>query len=305
MKQILLRKLPPALRELIETSPLWPTAEELRLRTQGVCTLGGQGQEWVLPLRISPKEMESILLSLAGHSLYGIREELARGYFTAEGGLRVGVAGTAVVRGDKVCTVTGITSLAIRLPRDCRGAARRLLPFIVEEGQLLHTVILSPPQFGKTTLLRDVIRCLSGGEGCPPMKCAVVDERKELCGSGLFDLGPRTDVLAGCPKGEGVQMAVRVLSPQVVAVDEVGSGRELETLREAACSGVSLLCTAHGSSFEELKNRLFFCRLMEEGALQRVVLLTCQLGRGTVGQVYTREGQPLLRHPLPPGEGVC
>ena len=76
-------------------------------------------------------------------------------------------------------------------------------------------------------MLRDIIRQLSNGrEGIPGLTVGVVDERSELAGcyQGVpqNDLGPRTDILDGCPKVEGMQMLIRSMSPSVVAVDELG-----------------------------------------------------------------------------------
>lgn len=96
----------------------------------------------------------------------------------------------------------------------------------------MHTLILSPPQHGKTTLLRDLARQISTGsprgrEGNRPgLKVGIVDERSEIAGSrrGIpaFDVGPRTDILDGCPKAEGMMMMIRSLSPDVLIADEIG-----------------------------------------------------------------------------------
>lgn len=37
------------------------------------------------------------------------------------------------------------------------------------------------------------------------------------------DIGERTDVFDGCPKDSGMLMAIRAMSPGMIAVDEIGN----------------------------------------------------------------------------------
>ena len=37
------------------------------------------------------------------------------------------------------------------------------MPFLIEGGQVLNTIIISPPKCGKTTMLRDIARNISTG----------------------------------------------------------------------------------------------------------------------------------------------
>src|SRR5690606_12747541 len=109
----------------------------------------------------------------------------------------------------------------------------------------------SPPQLGKTTLIRDLARMISYGDtldngslklGSPGMKVGIVDERSELAacvrGIPLFDVGPRTDILDGCPKAEGMMMLIRSMSPEVIIVDEIGRPEDTEAIREALHAGI-------------------------------------------------------------------
>lgn len=62
-----------------------------------------------------------------------------------------------------------------------------------------------------------------------------MDERLELAGAvhGVpqFDLGPHTDVLSGCPKAAGMQMLLRGMNPEWLAVDEITSPADLAGIR--------------------------------------------------------------------------
>ena len=105
----------------------------------------------------------------------------------------------------------------------------------------------------------------------------VVDERSELaaCHQGIpqNDLGPRTDVLDGCPKAEGLMMMVRTMSPQILALDEVGSEADHCALEYAMHCGCGILATVHGSSWEEIRRRPILGRWLAERRFGRYVFI--------------------------------
>ena len=70
-----------------------------------------------------------------------------------------------------------------------------------------------------------------------------------------MDLGPSTDVLTGCPKAQAMEMLIRVMNPQVLAVDELAGQKEIQMAQEAANCGIALFATAHGDSPETLLRR--------------------------------------------------
>ena len=82
----------------------------------------------------------------------------------------------------------------------------------------------------------------------PGMKVGIIDERSEIAGClrGVpgFDVGPRTDVLDGCPKAEGMMMMIRSMSPDVLIVDEIGRPEDAEAVIEALHAGISVIATA-------------------------------------------------------------
>ena len=83
-----------------------------------------------------------------------------------------------------------------------------------------------------------------------------MDERSELAGCcrGVpqNDIGMRTDVLDGCRKAEGMQMLLRAMAPEVIAVDEIGNERDRDALEAAFHCGCKLLATAHGRSLSDI-----------------------------------------------------
>ncbi len=246
-------------------------------------------------VRASAEHIRHLLATVSKNSLYALEEELRSGYVTVAGGHRIGLAGRAVVERGRVKTLKHITGFNIRLARQVKGCAKRLLPALVSSTGLVDsTLIVSPPQAGKTTLLRDLARALSTGEGLKRgYKVSIIDERSELaaCYQGVpqLDVGPRSDVLDACPKAEGMMMALRSLSPEVLVTDEIGRREDTEAIEEAVHCGVSMLVTAHGQSFEELERRPALASLLNQGAFGRFVFLSNRQGPGTIEGVYDRQ----------------
>nr|WP_142504307.1 stage III sporulation protein AA [Melghirimyces algeriensis] len=226
---------------------------------------------------------------ISNHSLYALEEELRRGYVTIRGGHRIGLTGRVVVENGRVKHIQEVTGFNVRVAREVKGSARHFVP-ILGNGSLENLLIVSPPQCGKTTLLRDLVRIVSSGEGIPPRKVGVVDERSEIAGcvDGVpqHEVGPRTDVLDSCPKAEGMMMMIRSMSPDLLVVDEIGRREDSDAVFEAIHAGVHLFTTAHGRSMEEVCRRPGISELVREGVFSRYILLSRRKGPGTVEAVY-------------------
>ena len=226
---------------------------------------------------VTMEEIRDTMNLLSSYSRYAFEDKIRQGFLTIQGGHRVGLAGRVILeqREDRgsIKTISPITFLNIRIARQVIGCAETVLPLLwkTEGGQLHDTLLISPPGMGKTTLLRDMIRMLS----YQGMTVAVVDERSELaaCHQGIpqNDLGPRTDVLDGCPKAEGLMMMVRTMAPEIMAVDEVGTEEDHRALEYAMHCGSQILATVHGSSWEELWQRPILGCWLEERRFGRYI----------------------------------
>ena len=123
-------------------------------------------------------------------------------------------------------------------------------------------------------LLRDLIRQLSDRFG---WRICVVDERLELaaCASGVpqFRLGAHTDVLSGAPKAAGIELLLRTMNPEWIAVDEITAEADIAAIRRASYCGVRFLATAHAADRRELESRPLYRALLQDGFFRMAAFL--------------------------------
>ena len=253
-------------------------AEEIRLRKGGAVTVLLGGEE--LPLEghaVTEEDLRTVLEQASGASAHAVLDQVGAGFVTIKGGHRIGLCGEAVMRDGRIHTLTRLSSLAIRIARPISGLGVQLLPGLMGGGRLCSTLILAPPGAGKTTLLRDLIRTVSDGEAGVSLRVGVADDRGEIAavweGTPQLDVGRRTDVISGCPKGQGLQLLLRGMNPQVLAVDEITAEEDVEAITWASGCGVKLLATARGAGMEDLATRPLYRRMLSLNLFQWVLLV--------------------------------
>ncbi|MBS5987319.1 stage III sporulation protein AA [Clostridium sp.] len=261
--------------------------QEIRLKIEKPIIITSSKGEVVLSYILRREDIKYILQRISNYSLYAYEEEIRQGFITIRGGHRVGLAGECVMDNGKIKTIRNISSLNIRICREILGCSKKVMKYIVEDKKVLNTLIISPPKCGKTTILRDIARNLSDGG----KKISIIDERSEIAASYLgvpqMKVGIRTDVLDNCLKSEGLIMAIRSLSPEIIICDEIGTLKDIEALIMAFNSGVNIVVTLHGESLDDLTNRSVFKELLENNVVERVILLSNREGVGTVENVYS------------------
>ena len=253
-------------------------AEEFRLRRGFPMTvLLPEGERETNGPPVGEDELRQVVENATQCSAHTALDRVRQGFVTLRGGHRIGLCGSVTKKEGRIVTLRELSSLSIRVARSVPGLAKPLLPELTEDGRFLSTLILAPPGAGKTTLLRDLVRALSDGEGCPPHRVSVADERGEIAalwrGEPQLYVGRHTDVLDGCSKSEGLSILIRGMDPQVAAADELGGSEDVRAAEEAAGCGVAVLATAHGAGLEDLRRRPACRELLELGAFRRLVVL--------------------------------
>ena len=264
-------------------------SREIRVRTHSPVLLCGRENIPVQEFVPNARDMEELLLCLTGQALYAHEAQLSQGYLTLRGGHRAGVCGHMVRMGDKPLHLTSVQSVNIRSARQVPCEARALEA--LRYGERLRSVlVVSPPGYGKTTLLRDLSKRMSD-EG---VQVAIADERSELaaCVGGVpqLDVGQNTDVIDGIPKAESIAYLLRAMSPQLIVSDEIGSEEDADAIMDALRCGVNVLCSAHGATLTDVRGRSALRRLMQENVFDRIMVLGQRVGH--VIAVYDRSGRP-------------
>lgn len=306
--RILSRNLRCILRKLVIS---YDKLYELRLRIREPFLIIYDGEEYFVTEKgeleksranayiVTETDVKETLEFVSNYSLYAYEDEIRQGFITVQGGHRIGLAGTVVLERGRIKSVRHISFINIRVSHQVKGCASKVLPYLWEDGNVYHTLIISPPRCGKTTLLRDIVRSVSDGDDDKEgMTVGVVDERSEIgaCYRGLpqNDLGMRTDVLDCCPKVDGMMMLIRSMSPQVIAVDEIGSIEDIEAIAYVINCGCKILATVHGKSIDDIKNKPVLRKLVEEKTFERYIVLNGSKKAGQVESIFDAMGNQLF-----------
>lgn len=288
----ILIKMPEDLEKALRSLPtaIINTAEEFRFKIGQPISIISLNEEYHISYAVDYDMLNNLINRLLNYSYYAYETELANGYITIEGGHRVGICGKVVLEKGNVKLIKDISSLNIRCSREVIGASDECLKSILKpDGNIHNTLIVSPPKCGKTTLLRDLIRNLSN----KGFRVGVCDERSEIAGSyksnTYYDLGPRTDILDGCPKEQGIIMLIRSMAPNIIATDEIGKSEDIYAIESAMCAGINLITTIHGNSYDDVLNSAIG-GLIKKGIFSCIIFLSNVPKTGSIREViYSKQ----------------
>ncbi|MDD3368415.1 MAG: stage III sporulation protein AA [Lachnospiraceae bacterium] len=272
--------------------------EEIRLRVGQPVRIKQGEKELVLQeeQKLGMRDLTETLNGFCKDSPYAFAEELQQGFLTMPGGHWVGICGQVILDDQMhIRNIKHVSYLNIRIAHQVPGCADPLLPYCFQNDVFQNTLIISPPGAGKTTILRDLIRQVSdGSRDHPGLNVSVVDERSELAGAFMGvpqnDMGKRTDVLDGCPKALGMLLLLRAMSPELIAVDELGTEADAEAMLRVLNCGCKILCTIHGDDMDSIKEKQFLHKLWENRAFDRFVILARKEKQHVIKGIYDGDG---------------
>lgn len=287
---------------------------EIRLRTGRPLSLTLDGENVFLSQKgqicyleqkglycVSKQEIEETFNRMCEHSVYAHTEEIKQGYISLKNGCRAGIAASAVYENGELRNFCSVSSINVRIATEYIGCARKIAAYLNNS-----MLIFGPPAAGKTTLLRDAVRAVSSGDGTIRRRVAVVDTRGEIAsvnqGIPQNDVGLLTDVITGCDKAKGIEIALRTLNPHVIAFDEIGNVTESEEVIKCFNSGTDVFLTLHAGSVEELLKREEQLGILKTGVIKYAVFKSGVLADPVVFKVCLNNGKTELQQL---SEGVC
>lgn len=190
-------------------------------------------------------DIKGIIENLTENSLYAYNDYLKNGFLTSKKGVRVGLTGTCVFEEEKIITIKDVTTLCIRIPHTVLGCSNSI--FNIVKNNRTNVLIISPPGYGKTTILKDLIRNYNENTD---YNLLVVNERGEL-----NDAGMNIDLINYSNKSYAINYAIRSMSPDIIFMDELSSEDDVLGVIKAVNSGVNVIATIHSDSVENVVNK--------------------------------------------------
>ncbi len=275
---------------------------EIRLRADKPVLLSAMGQKFFLGESGACKELnraifatksmiEEIVFRASECSIYSVNEQIKKGYIVTSEGVRIGLAGNVIEESGALKTMTGFSSVNIRIPHEVKNCSLKAYSSIVKDTGILNTLVISPPGAGKTTFLRDFVWQLS--ERNLAYNILVLDERGELnIGKGL---GLFSDVISFSSKKIGFENGIRSLAPNLIVTDELGEWDDMEAVRYASNSGVNIMASAHSDSIDSFVKKQAFKEILDEKIFKRFVVLSMREGPGTLEGIFDENFSRLIR----------
>ena len=218
---------------------------------------------------VTDNDIRKIVSRICNYSVYTHQNDMSNGFVTFGNGHRAGFCGTAVIHNNVITALRDITSINIRIARFFENAADELFDFLSCNKNFSGIIVAGAPCTGKTTLLRSFASKVSSIYNFGYMKTVVVDERSEM----FLCNGINCDVLKGFSKIDGINHAIRVLSPEIIVCDEVISVDEASNIIKGCYTGVKFIVSVHIGTPEDIHKRSVSKTLMNCGFFDYIVFL--------------------------------
>lgn len=214
-------------------------------------------------------EIDFAINRLCEGSVYRYMPTINSGYIVTQTGIRAGICGECIYEKDRVTAITNFTSVNIRIPHDFEDCGDVISRYLIKEPNK-SLLLISPPGWGKTTVIRSVARALSAGKLGAPKRVSVIDERGEILPKNQFGLIDRFYLYS---KKDGIEIAVRLFSPELIVCDEIGQSDDIDALLSLQNTGVPLLATTHGNSLDSCFKRPNIKRLIDNSVFQAFAVI--------------------------------
>lgn len=273
---------------------------EIRLRNNKPIQINVSGKNFYLSnngvtsspldaLICKPGYINHVINKISNNSLYSINEELINGFISYNNGIRVGVAGDVVSENGNIKTIKNISSLNIRVPHEVKNCSLNAYSYLVENGEVKSTLILSSPGAGKTTFVKDLIyQC---GKRNPNLNILVADERGEISAVSNYndsDYINNADIYTNCTKQFAFENGIRSLKPDVIITDEINFDSDINVIKNALTCGVKVIATIHAGNIYDLKQKHNFNEILNAKLFERYVVLNSNCGPGTLEGIYNQ-----------------
>ena len=214
------------------------------------------------PIICTREIIDEIIDNLTEKSFYAFNEYIKKGYLTSRDGHRIGLCGECVLEKGQVVTIKNYSSINVRIPHLVKDCSKKIFEKIFSE-KIFNTLIISPPFYGKTTMLKDLSIKINERFG---YNILIIDERGEFSSV----KGENIDKISYSSKDFAYYYGVRNISPNLIIMDELVEEIDWLTVKMCVNSGVKVIASCHGSDKNSLLNNRFFSK----NYFERYVFLT-------------------------------
>ncbi|MBQ4509553.1 MAG: hypothetical protein II984_02415 [Clostridia bacterium] len=232
--------------EFIESNP-YKAINEIRLHKNSNIILIADFKNIKTDIYINENDINEIFEKLCNNSLYAHISTIKQGYISIGKGIRAGVCGKANFENGEICGIYDISSINIRIPKHIYNASEYLFKVLKENHFNISVLLYSSPGVGKTTILKDLIYKLINETD---KRFSVIDTREEM--TPFINCQKNGDFFVGYPKGLGIELATKSMTPEIIICDEISSKNEAYDVLLSANAGVKLIATTHANSINEL-----------------------------------------------------